>query len=234
MSTVYPNDSTTTASLSTTSPKAHAGGVPPRLLEQAVIEIHNICLAATQRYLESLRVNWELRKGNEILTHPGQAGPTRRLRDRACTRSSPYPSPRRRRVLSDNSGLELMRSLLVDKGEESGTGSSQRQGGPQPGCPISAPTNSLLQNTSHICELVWRRACRDRGDVLGAEATGVRKMALLVGCVEAVVLYDAVEWEGDPEKGFYAACRAGRDFCRELGDLRGAVRVEGIHRGEME
>lgn len=239
ISTVYPDDSTTTASLSTASPRAHAGDAPPQPLEEAVVEIHNICLAATQRYLESLRVNWELRQGNEIMTQPGQAGPTRRLRDRAFARSSPYLSPRRRRrALSDNSGLELMRGLrggeyTVVK-QEAETRSSQRQGGHIPACPIPAPTNSLVQNTSHICELVWRRACRDRGDVLGAEAAATRKMALLVGCTETVVLYDAAEWEGDPERGFYAACRAGRDFCAELGDLCGAGRVEGIECGETE
>ena len=82
------------------------------VLEEAVVEVHNTCLAATQRYLESLRMNWVLRHGHEILTHPGLAGPTRRLRDRACARGSPYSLPRRRRrALSDNSGLELMRGL---------------------------------------------------------------------------------------------------------------------------
>ncbi|KAG8164874.1 hypothetical protein KVR01_005149 [Diaporthe batatas] len=217
MSTVYPNDSSTTASSSTASPKAHAGGVSPRPLEEAIVEIHNICLAATQRHLESLSVNWELRQGNEILIQSGHAGPTRRLRDRACARDSPYPSPRRkRRALSENSGLELGDQHM------------------QPACPIPAPTNSLLQNTSHICELLWRRACRDRGDVLGAEAAALRRMGLLVGCAEAVVLYDASEWEGDPGKGFYAACRAGRDFCAELGDSRGAGRVEVIGWGGVE
>ncbi|KAH8788537.1 hypothetical protein F5883DRAFT_514226 [Diaporthe sp. PMI_573] len=240
MSTVYPNDSTTTASSSTASPTVHGGGVPPRPLEEAVVEVHNVCLAATQRYLESLRVNWELRQGREILTQPGLAGPTRRLRDRACARGSPYSLPRRRRrALSDNTGLELMRGLrgggfTGDKEEEGGDGGTRgrRQQSGLPGCPIPAPTDSLLQNMSSICELIWRRACRDRDDVLGAEAAGVRKIGLLVECAEAVVLYDAAEWEGDPERGFYTACRAGRDFCQELGDLRGVGSVEDIERGE--
>lgn len=230
ISTAYPYESTTTASPSTASPVAHRGGMP---LEEAVVEVHNTCLAATQRYLESLRVNWMLRHGLEILTHPGLAGPTRRLRDRACARGSPYSLPRRRRrALSDNSGLELMRGLRGrDRTGEGDATGVRRQ---EPACPVQAPTDSLLQNTSGICELVWRRACRDREDVLGAEAAGARRMCLLVECAEAVVLYDAAGWEGDPEKGFYTACRAGREFCRELGDLSGVARVESIERGEIQ
>lgn len=238
ISTAYPYESTTMASPFTSSPTTHRGGVPPMPLEEAVVEVHNVCLAATQRYLESLRVNWMLRHGHEILTQPGLAGPTRRLRDRARARGSPYSlPPRRRRALSDNSGLELMRGLGgrdrrgdMEEVEGDGTGGQRQQ---EPACPVPVPTDSLLENTSCICELVWRRACRDREDVLGAEAAGARRMCLLVECAEAVVLYDAVEWEGDPEKGFYTACRAGRDFCRELGDLSGVARVEDIERGEI-
>lgn len=230
-STMYPYDSTSTASSSTVR-AAH--GDPARCLEEAVVEVHNTCLAATQRYLESLRVNWELRHGREISTNPsGLAGPTRRIRDRAAARGSPYSLPRRRtgRALSDNSGLEYMRGLRG--GEDGGIQCCRRHQPLAPACPIPAPTDSLLQNTSRICELVWRRARRDREDVLGAEAGGARRIALLVGCAEAVVLCDAAEWHGDPEGGFYAACRAGRDLCSELGDLRGAERVDGIERGEV-
>ncbi|KAK7714369.1 hypothetical protein SLS64_004469 [Diaporthe eres] len=232
-STLYPYDSTSTASSSMT----FRAGDPAGPLEEAVVEVHNTCLAATQRYLESLRVNWELRHGREILTNPsGLAGPTRRIRDRARARArdSPYSLPRRRtrRALSDNSGLEYLRGLPrgYDAGEVGITQGRLQQ--PQ-ACPIPTPTNSLLQNTSRICELIWRRACRDREDVLGAEAGGARRIALLVQCAEAVVLYDANEWDGDPERGFYAASRAGRDLCRELGDLRGVERIDGIERGEV-
>lgn len=241
-STVYPSDSTTTASSSTASGVNQNGGAVPRSLEEAVVEVHNTCLAATQRYLESLRINWELRHGREILTPPGLAGPTRRLRDRACARGSPYSYslPRRRtgRALSDNSGLEYVRGLRGGGGggddasvEQEGGNRGCRQ--PLPAGPIPAPTDSLLQNTSRICELIWRRARRDREDVLGAEAGGARLIALLVGCAEAVVLYDAAEWDGDPERGFYMACRAGRELCRELGDSLGVERVDMIERGEV-
>lgn len=243
-STVYPSDSTTTASSSTAYGVNQNGGAPPRSLEEAVVEVHNTCLAATQRCLESLRINWELRHGHEIMTPPGLAGPTRRLRDRAGARGSPYSLPRRRtgRALSENSGLEHMRGLQgggddageeEEEVEEGGDAKKQGRRHPPPACPIPAPTDSLLQNTSRICELVWRRARRDREDVLGAEAGGARRVALLVGCAEAVVLYDAAEWDGDPERGFYTACRAGREFCRELGDSLGVERVDGIERGEV-
>lgn len=242
-STVYPSDSTTTASSSTACGVNQNGGALPRSLEAAVVEVHNTCLAATQRYLESLRINWELRHGREILTPPGLAGPTRRLRDRAAARGSPYSysHPRRQtgRALSDNSGLEYMRGLRggsdgEGEGEEGDVDArKQRRQKLPPTCPIRAPTDSLLQNTSRICELIWRRARRDREDVLGAEAGGARRMASLVGCAEAVVLYDAAEWDGDPERGFYTACRAGREFCRELGDSLGIERVDMIERGEV-
>lgn len=223
-STVYPYDSTSTASRA-----AHS--IPPRPLEEAVVEVHNTCLATTQRYLESLRVNWELRQGREILV---AAGPTRRLRDRARARVSPYPLDMRRtrRALSDNSGLEYMHGLQK-RGEGGGEGGTPNRWPPPQACPIPAPTGSLLQNASRICELIWRRARRDREDVLGAEAGGARSMALLVGCAEALVLCDAAEWEEDPERGFHMACRAGRDLCWVLGDMRGIERVEDIERGEF-
>lgn len=241
-STVYPYDSTTAASSSTASRTAHGDGLPPMPLEEAVVEVHNTCLAATQRYLESLRINWELRHGRETLTPPpGLAGPTRRLRDRAGARGSPYSLLRRRsgRALSDNSGLEYMHGLRGggDETDEEGgggdVGTRGRRKQPPPACPIPAPTDSLLQNTSRICELIWRQVRRDREDVLGAEAGGARRMALLVERAEVVVLYDAVEWNEDPERGFYTACRAGRDFCRELGDLRAVEKVKDIKRGEV-
>lgn len=235
-STVYPYDSSSTASLSAAPRAAHS--IPPRPLEEAVVEVHNTCLAATQRYLESLRVNWELRQGREILTAAGLAGPTRRLRDRACARGSPYPldTRRTRRALSDNSGLEYVHGLRREgdgTGEEVDGGTRDRRPPPSPACPIPAPTGSLLQNASRICELIWRRARRDREDVLGAEAGAARSMALLVGSAEAVVLCDAAEWEGDPKGAFDTACRAGRDLCWVLGDMRGIERVEGIERGDF-
>lgn len=234
-STVYPGDSTSKASSSTASRPAR-GGVPIRPLEDAALEVHNICLTATQRYLESLRVNWELRHGHEMMTPLGLAGPTRRLRDRVGERGSPYAIPRRRRrALSDNSGLEHMRGgssechhcapPMVFRNGEAGVRS------PQHACPVPAPTDSLLQNTSHICELIWRRGCRDRQDVMGAEAGAARSIGLLVESSETVVLYDADEWERDPRRGFYMACEAGRNLCRELGDSEGGERVDGIERG---
>jgi hypothetical protein len=239
-STVYPYDSTTRSSSSMAFPSTHDRGAQPKPLEEALVEIHDTCLAATQRYLESLHVNWELRQGHQVLSQPGLAGPTRRLRDRTYACGSPYSFPRRcRRALSDNSGLELMTGLRGSDytGNIGGDGDGRLRGhGRQharPTCPIPEPTNSLLQNTSHICELIWRKACRDREDVLGAEAAGARKMGLLFECAEAMILYDAAEWEGDPEKGFYTACRAGREFCRELGDSDGARRVQDIERAAM-
>lgn len=240
-STVYPYDSTTTVSSSAASRATRGGsGASARPLEEAVVEVHNICLATTQRYLESLCVNWELRHGRKMFTTlPGIVGPTRHLRDRAGIRGSPYSLPQRRnrRALSHNSGLEYVRRLrggddaAVDDTREEGRGQSRRR--EPPACPVPAPTESLLQNTSRICELIWRQARRDREDVLGAEAGGARRMALLVESAEAVVLGDAAEWQRDPETAFRTACRAGRDFCREMRDLRGVERVECIERGDV-
>lgn len=236
-STVYPYDSTSVASSSAASRAAGGGGISHGLLEAAIVEVHNTCLASTQRYLESLRVNWELRHGRETLPPPGLAGPTRRLYDRGGARGSPYSLLRRnRRALSKNSGLEYMRGMRRgnDKDDEGKEGRIRGRQLQPPACPIPPPTDSLLQNTSRICELIWRRARRDCDDVLGAEVFGTRHMGLLVECAEAVVLHDAAEWEVDPQKSFFTACQAGRKFCRKLGDLRGVGRVESIERGEIQ
>ncbi|ROW11079.1 hypothetical protein VMCG_01450 [Cytospora schulzeri] len=200
-STVYPNDSVSTPSCTTLPSLPGSDSLysdVKRHLEEGVVEVHNVCLAVTQRYLEALRVNWELRHGRDVAVPLG-GGPARRHRDRAGERGSPYPragGPWRHAVSEDGGGLE--------------------------------PTDSLLQNTSYICDLIWRRALRDRDDVLGAETGGCRDMGFLFECAETVVLYDAGEWEREPQRGFGRICQAGRDLCQELKDVKGVEVVNGI------
>ncbi|PSR91909.1 hypothetical protein BD289DRAFT_200887 [Coniella lustricola] len=55
--------------------------------------------------------------------------------------------------------------------------------------PIPAPTTSLLDNIRHICGLIWRRAQRDRQDVLDAEARACREMSVLLDCGVVIVTF---------------------------------------------
>lgn len=241
--TVYPNDSASASAPSCAAvPSLTDGGSfssdAARRLEGRVVEVHDVCLAATQRHLEALRVNWGLRHGRDVAVPLG-GGPVRRRRGRgrAGGRGSPYgrAGPPWRRAVSEN-GLECVRGSglhdedradgdsTVDVADEEDMSQDDR---------IPRPTDSLLQNTSYICDLIWRRALRDREDVLGAETCGCRDMGFLFECAEAVVLYDADEWERDPERGFEVVCQAGRDLCRKLKDVKGMDGVDDIELGRI-
>jgi hypothetical protein len=199
-----------------------------RHLEEGAAEVHDTCLAATQRYLEALRVNWELRHGRDVFAVPLGGGPARRHRDRAWACGSPYVrADPWRRAVSENGVLGCISGFgphddddgrIIDVADDVQSRDNH----------IPRPTDSLLQNTSYICDLIWRRALRDRGDVLGAETCGCRDMGFLLECAETVVLYDAGEWERDPERGFQMICEAGGNFCRDLKDAEGMERVNGI------
>lgn len=235
-STVYPDDSVSGSSLATLSSLSDSGSFFPDAtghLEEGVAEVHDVCLAATQRYLEALRVNWELRHGRGVAVPLG-GGPARRRRDRAWERGSPYARAGPwRRAVSENGGLDYIRGFgfgshdhdhddpIVDVADDNESRDSH----------IPRPTDSLLQNTTYICDLIWRRSLRDRGDVLGAEICGCRDMGFLFECAETVVLYDAGEWERDPERGFEMICQAGRNLCRDLKDVEGMERVNDIAAG---
>lgn len=230
-STVYPHDSVSILSNVASSSHSGSGECLPslgRFLEDGVVEVHNVCLAATQRYLETRRVNWELRHGCGVTVLPPGGDPVRRNRDRAGERGSPYPRAGSwKRAASEHGSLGHIRgSCIYDDNFSVNDTTNDSQGRSKDKIP--KPTSSLLQNTSYICNLMWRRAQRDREDVPGAEICACRNMGFLSECAETIVLHDAGEWERDPERGFKKVCQAGRDLCRELEDAEGMERVDDV------
>lgn len=230
-STIYPEDSVSATSRADAPPN----GLPLGSLVDYVVVIHDICLAATRRYLDSLRTNWDLRNGrlasgredeNALSGHPARKR-DRGIEDRwrPCTRSGP-----RRRAHSDNH-LEHVTT---------GTNANQYQdddGGHQlpvivQNNPLPESTNSLLDNIRHICNLIWRRAQRDREDVLGAEAKACQEMSFLFECGEVIVLYNLADAARDPQACWRQLMAAGTGICQGLGDLEGLKMIEMEQMGE--
>ncbi|KAJ9142203.1 hypothetical protein NKR23_g7353 [Pleurostoma richardsiae] len=83
--------------------------------------------------------------------------------------------------------------------EEDWISRCRRRGG-HPAVPIPEPTRSLLANAHAICGVAWRRAARDRLDVLGAERDALAAMTALVEWAERVALA-AVTAEGEDGSG---------------------------------
>lgn len=216
-STIYPEDSVSTASRAGALPNTQAR----RTLVDDVVEVHDICLVATQRYLEGLRVNWDLRN-----THPVNGGDAHSLGDgpsRSRDRErrdqwSPYAGAELRERTRSESHLEHI--AVEGPGQRHGDHDHHHTALTQKN-PIPSFTNSLLQNISQICGLIWRRAQRDREDVLGAEARGCRDMSLLHECGETIVLYSARDAERDPEECLHRVVVAGTALCQELKDWEG-------------
>lgn len=96
--------------------------------------------------------------------------------------------------------------------------------------------------------MLWRRAWRDRLDVLGAERAAVDTMGRLLEWAETVVLVDAgsgpVE-EQDVNGGrdgkaedvevltLAKAAQAGKNLCSWLGDVEGALEIEAFEMDEF-
>lgn len=229
------------ASAQTTQPSGSRSSIPTmstgssismvnKDLVDDIVEIHDVCLRATQRYLEALRVNWRLRHGQNRIA-PSRAGFIGRR---------PVASRILKKEGHDSIGIHLQEAQQQglprprqQTGSEHGPGqgSSVEGSGPrlrnsQRTNPIPRPTNSLLENIHHICELIWQRARRDRVDVLGAEAKACRNMKALQECGETIVLYNLVDFESDPDGCFAKVLEAGKDICRELGDLEALKMIE--------
>lgn len=223
-STIYPEDSVS----STSRAGAHPDGLPLRSLADYVVVIHDICLAATQKYLESLRTNWDLRNG-----HPTDSGevekllggrPARTHERRPGDRWRPYTrSVLRRRANSEDHPKHM--TMGVEGDQSRGNDGSHRPVLAQKN-PIPESTDSLLDNIRHICDLIWRRAQRDREDVLGAEAKGCQEMRYLYECGEAIVLYNMMDAAKDPQARWGQLMAAGTGICRGLGDWDGLRMIE--------
>lgn len=213
-----------------------------------IVEVHDVCLLASQRYLENLRANWDLRNGEPISTAGTGAGRRRRpaasdhkaradAAPRHVARWSPYPlRPLHRRRAQSESDLQACgpmvfpTDLLDDDhhddryhhhNEQTDHNSLRERRNP-----IPLPTTSLLHNVHHISALIWRRAQRDRDDVPGAEASGCRAMARMHERVERVVLHRREDLVRDPEGCWRRVVEAGKALCRELGDGEGFALLE--------
>lgn len=230
-------------------------------LADDVVEVHDVCLLATQRYLDVLRINWSLRHGRER-SAPGRAGiigqravsnkilKTKKERapvsnNHRATRMSTSASYGQRRQRSGGGGsegcdldapeaLERLASLDDGTGKQPRPHSDERQrtssrlgSRHSANNPIPRSTDSLLQNIHRICELIWRRARRDRADVLGAEVQGCRDMQVLQECGETIVLYNRVDFEQDPDGCFARVLEAGKEVCRQLRDWEALRIMEG-------
>ncbi|CAN8099626.1 unnamed protein product [Discula destructiva] len=226
-STIYPDDSVSTANARASPARAASPQQPQRTLASDVVEIHDICLAATQRYLDALRVNWDLRHGSSSTRSgvPVRRGGGERKGGGGGGgggRWSPYarPAGARRRAHSEGD-LDRMSPLEGYHHVEEQQQQQQKQQQPTLDNPIPSFTNSLLENIHHICALIWRRAQRDREDVLSAEARGCRKMNVLHECAEAIVLYNFEDGERDPIGCLERVVAAGRGIFQVLGDREG-------------
>jgi hypothetical protein len=115
-----------------------------------------------------------------------------------------------------------------------GVASIQNSSLPSISEPIPECTDSLLNNVSAICEMVWRRGRRDRLDVPGAERQAATQMAQILGWAESVVLVDMDEgdWiEGDAQAEADAigrVMRAGKSLCEWLDDLWAVEEIESL------
>ncbi|KAJ4421397.1 ARP2/3 actin-organizing complex subunit Sop2 [Gnomoniopsis sp. IMI 355080] len=221
--TIYPEDSVSATSRAGAPPNA----VPLISLVDYVVEIHDICLAATQRHLNSLRVNWDLRLGRPVsgVEEHLLGGRPSRGHDRGQgDRWAPYVDVGScRRALSE-SHIEHM--TMGNKGEHYQHGGHHHLEFAQRN-PIPKSTNSLLHNIRLVCDLIWRRAQRDREDVLGAELKGCREMNFLYECGEMIVLYNTLETEKNPQACWHRIVTAGTGICQTLGDSEG-MRLMGL------
>lgn len=245
-------------------------------LADDVVEVHDVCLLVTQRYLNALRINWQLRHGREEAVVPGSAAAAAAagvvMAQRLAFGRTPRKTRRRGGLAGDGGGghhrkarkqrrggqrralredsYYLAASESSSRGEDDdGTGmDSDRR--PRRHCPpqdnnnndnnnsrrspIPRPTDSLLQNIHSICDLIWRRARRDRADVLGAEVQGCRAMQVLQESGETIVLHDAGAFSRDPGGCFARVLGAGRAICRELGDWEALRVMESWEEEEQE
>lgn len=228
-STIYPEDSVSATSRAGAPPDVLVGS-----LVDSVVVIHDICLAATQKYLDNLRTNWDLRNGRPANSGEVEkllGGRPARIHERGPgDRWRPYTrSVLRRRANSENHLEHVTMDIEGDQYQDDG--SPHRPVLAQKN-PIPESTNSLLDNVRHICNLIWRRAQRDRVDVLGAEAKGCQEMSYLYECGEAVVLYNVTDAAKDPQACWGRLMAAGTGICRGLGDWEGLRMIEMEHMGE--
>ncbi|RYP23959.1 hypothetical protein DL765_000845 [Monosporascus sp. GIB2] len=81
---------------------------------------------------------------------------------------------------------------------------------------IPDPSDSLLQNVSNICTMLWANSQRSRLEVLNVERLAVEDMGNLLGWAETVALGDYDEWRAG-EDAFWCVFETGTKLCTWLG-----------------
>ncbi|OTA86244.1 hypothetical protein M434DRAFT_399960 [Hypoxylon sp. CO27-5] len=79
--------------------------------------------------------------------------------------------------------------------------------------PIPLSSNSLLNNVSSICTMLWAGSQRDRLDVLNVERAAVENMGRILCWAETVALGDYDEWNMADEEALRQVLEAGRNLC---------------------
>lgn len=220
-------------------------------LANSIVAVHDVCLGATQRYLETLRANWDLRNGEVVSIGGTERRPGGGHNRTAGGRWSPYaqlpPPPTTQRRARSEADLAHMAAPSSSRYNNRNQNSHHQEinnnknnhhhhhhnyNRSRNRNPLPAPTTSLLDNIHHISALLWRRAQRDRDDVPGAEAAGCRAMAALHARGEAIVVHRAADLARDPAGSWGRVLRAGRGLCRELGDGDAVAMLGRGHDGE--
>ncbi|KAK5663379.1 hypothetical protein OQA88_3807 [Cercophora sp. LCS_1] len=180
-------------------------------------QIYAICLAATKRYILTHRENYHAREA------PGPL--------RTANHNERYAPYRRHQPRSNSSTNNNPISALLNRFLPPGTpippSTSQIS---TPNYPFSEATESLLQNITTICSVLWHRAQRTRLDEIGVERRTVSEMGDLLSWAETI------EFAGRGEIG--RACvgrtndinleeviRCGRMLCGVLQDWEGEGRI---------
>jgi hypothetical protein len=170
----------------------------------AMALVHDVCLEATKKYLAEHVRTYQARN------HSAQQQPgfcRRHRRHRHAHRFSPY-SPGRNEVDDDK-----MFGMAA----------------PARAIHIPEPTNSLPKNVSFICDLMWRRAQRDRADIPRAERMAAESMACLLDWAETVVFAEANDRRGPAEDNILRRTAvAAQNICAWLDDAEGLAFLESL------
>ncbi|KAM0329938.1 hypothetical protein ACHAQA_004105 [Verticillium albo-atrum] len=173
----------------------------------AASEVHDICLLATQAYLQERRVN-------------------RRLRGGRPRRKTQHRSRDRPQAPVDVSPRDTRWAPYV-KGEPPGPGIRHRRRSSASTASV-APTRSLLANVSKISTALWKQAQRDRLHVPNSERMALDNMGQLLEWAETVMRGEGEDGQDEVERNLLKVLTAGRNLCAWLGDEVGMEMIEAL------
>ncbi|KAI1137056.1 hypothetical protein F5Y05DRAFT_95841 [Hypoxylon sp. FL0543] len=99
---------------------------------------------------------------------------------------------------------------------------------------IPQSSNSLLNNISTICSMLWAGSQRDRLDVLNVERSAVENMGRILCWAETVALGDYDEWTMADEEALRQVLKAGRSLCHWLQVPDGVQEMDALESDAME